>query len=76
MSALTRRGLLQTLTVGAGSMALVDPTLRGVRQARAADPLPRRIIIFPIANGVADYPDIVLDGSTATSFRSLNFVNS
>lgn len=69
MSGFSRRQLLQTLTVGAGSMALVDPTLRGGRVARAADALPRRIIIFPIANGVSDYPDVVLDGSTTTSFK-------
>lgn len=59
---MNRRNLLATLTLGAGS------ALIGKRPARAAVTPPRRIIIFPIANGVVDYPDIVAPGATSNDF--------
>lgn len=73
----TRRGLLETLAVGAGSLAFgVDPLRRHLSEARAqgATEVPRRIIIFPIANGVADYPDIIENGATPTNYKFGRFI--
>ena len=62
---LDRRQLLQTLTIGAGSLVFAAPW----RAKGQGDPgPPKRIIIFPIANGVSDYPDMVADGATTHSF--------
>lgn len=59
-SGLSRRSLLQMLTVGAGSLTFgLGAGRRGFRSAWAAPPsLPRRLIVFPSANGV---PDTVYD---------------
>lgn len=66
----SRRNVLQALTVGAGSLAFGAHSGPGVRGSAAANAsLPRRIVFFPIANGVSDHPDIVLDGSSITDFK-------
>ena len=59
---MSRRELLQALTVGAGSLAFA-------RRGLAATPvLPRRIVFFPIANGVTDYSDFASAGAMPSTF--------
>lgn len=66
---LSRRALLQALTVGAGSVAFGANRNGELSRAsaQAAKP-PPRIIIFPVANGVTNWTDMVADGPAGTNF--------
>lgn len=71
MAAFSRRNLLKTLAVGAGSLAFgarPDLLSPGIRDARADGTGPRRLVIFPIANGVHDYADIGTYNGSPTNF--------
>lgn len=70
-ASMTRRGLLQALTVGAGSLAFGGGRLGELipRAQAAGNPGPKRLIIFPIANGVIEHSDIGTPGATPSTFK-------
>ncbi len=68
---ISRRGLLQALAVGAGSVAFAGRDSTGAfNSASAKDPAPpARIVIFPMANGVHEFSDIFVDGPAGPNFE-------
>lgn len=68
-AAYSRRSLIRRLAVGAGSLACgLDGPLSRTVHAQPASP-PRRLVIFPIANGVTSHTDFVANGATAENFQ-------
>jgi hypothetical protein len=69
-SSLSRRALLQALTVGAGALAFGNGRPGEIVRPARAEPTatPKRLIIFPIANGVIDHADFGTPGASPTSF--------